>query len=84
MIFGDTARNSSQLAVGPAQSKSAHCLIGTVLFFLVLLAWTVREVIGGLLRGGRGLLKTEPAERPRFPVHAIRSGRGVLEAPTPW
>ena len=56
-----------------------HCW---VLLFLVLLAWTVREVIGGFLRGGRGLLKTEPTVRPRLPVYAIRSGRGVLEAPT--
>ena len=58
-----------------------HCW---VLLFLVLLAWTVREVIGGFLRGGRGLLETEPTVRPRLPVHAIRSGRGVLEASTSW
>ena len=58
-----------------------HCW---VLLFLVLLAWTVREVIGPFLRGGRGSLKTEPTVRPRLPVHAMRSGRGVLEAPTSW
>ena len=58
-----------------------HCWL---LLFLVLLAWTVREVIGGFLRGGRGSLKTEPTVRPRLLVHAIRSGRGVLEAPTSW
>ena len=49
-----------------------------MLLFLVLLAWSVREVIGGFLRGSRGLLKIEPTVRPRLPVHAIRSRRGVL------
>ena len=57
MSVGDTARHSSRLAGGPVQSKSALCLTvtGWVPLFLVLLAWTVREVIGGFLRGGSRL-----------------------------